>query len=54
MWNSRRGRGCNLVTLCFFLVHFVYGRHVVAQLRYYATNWKAAGSIPNGVIRIFH
>ena len=27
----------------------------VAQwLRYYATNWKVAGSIPDGVIGIFH
>jgi len=29
-------------------------RHAVAQLRHCATNWKVAGSIPDGVTGIFH
>jgi hypothetical protein len=32
-----------------------YGGHAVAQwLRHFATNWKVVGSIPDGVIGIFH
>jgi hypothetical protein len=35
--------------------HTYFGGHVVAQLlRHCATNRKVAGSIPDGVIRIFH
>jgi hypothetical protein len=36
-------------------VHIFSRGHAVAQwLRHCATNWKGAGSIPNGVIGIFH
>jgi hypothetical protein len=33
----------------------IYSKPAVAQwLRYCATNWKVAGSIPDGVIGFFH
>jgi hypothetical protein len=46
-------------TLCVFHLHRHEGyegmKHAVAQwLRHCATNWKVAGSIPDGVIGIFH
>ena len=37
------------------LHYYVYIARAVAQwLRCFATNWKVAGSIPGGVIGIFH
>jgi hypothetical protein len=41
--------------ISYFLKVFVYlGPWWRSWLRHYATNWKVAGSIPNGVIGIFH
>jgi hypothetical protein len=59
----------SMVTFCVFLIHFSliiaayifplysmsWGQLMVAQwLRYCATNRKVSGSIPDGVIGIFH
>jgi hypothetical protein len=61
LWNFRRPYA-SFVGIWFLSVSwFVYvlrllrGPLMVAQwLRYCATNWKVAGSIPGGVIGIFH
>jgi len=52
---------CYLLTevhlISFFIFHISINRlgTLVAQwLRFCATNWKVAGSIPDGVIGIFH
>jgi hypothetical protein len=39
---------------CFWLSLSLSGHAVAQWLRHCATNWKAAGSIPDGVIGIFH
>jgi hypothetical protein len=45
----------NLLPVIFEAGHSMFGGHAVAQwLRHCATNWKVMGSIPIGVIRIFH
>jgi hypothetical protein len=45
----------NAVEFKFKMSLFIYRGHVVAQwLRCCATNWKFAGSNPDGVIGIFH
>jgi hypothetical protein len=53
-------KGCNLkefkrhIFIYLFILPFKWGPLMVAQwLRYCATNWKVAGSIPDSVIGIF-
>jgi hypothetical protein len=50
-----RRRMCPTTTTLFYIIINIWGPLMVAQwLRYCATNRKVAGSIPDGVIGIFH
>jgi hypothetical protein len=55
-WSNTFGTYALLFSLLFlFTLFIIRGPLMVAQwLRYYATNRKVAGSIPDGVIGIFH
>jgi hypothetical protein len=55
--NSSKGVGCNFVVASYYTIRPLqdWGPLMVAQwLGYCATNRKVAGSIPDGVIAIFH
>jgi hypothetical protein len=43
-----------LYLLEFTFFPYIQVGHTVAQLEHYATNWQVVGSIPDGVIGIFH
>jgi hypothetical protein len=45
---------CNELVLDFTYIHILLGTAVAQWLRYCASNRKVAGSIPDGVIGIFH